>query len=224
MPLCQHNAYRNFSEPLISALEASLSPPRFGTYLKEAGFKRERAVKLYLWNVMLGQSFHFPLHVLEVVLRNAIARAFVARYGDKWWRTGTAKSFLDGWAVEQIGKARVRIKKRKSPSTSDEVVATLSFGFWTAALAPQYKQELWNKHLAVAFPHAPNGTTSDMIYAKANNALDLRNRIFHHESLVGVNALGKHSEIMQLLKWICPETQGWVKAQCSIPTLIRAKP
>ena len=63
-----------------------------------------------------------------------------------------------------------------------------------------------------------------MLYTKANNASDLRNRIFHHESLVGINALGKHSEIMQLLKWICPETQGWVKAHCSIPTLIRAKP
>lgn len=224
MPLCQHNTYRNFSEPLISALELSLSPPQFGTYLKESGFKRERAVKLYLWNIMLGQSFHFPLHVLEVVLRNAIARAFVARHGEKWWRTSIAKTFLDEWAVEQIETARRRIKKRKAQPTSDEIIATLSFGFWTAALAPRYKEKLWNHHLAVAFPHAPNGTTSDMLYAKANDALELRNRIFHHESLVGANVLGKHSEIMQLLKWICPETQGWVKTQCSIPMLARAKP
>jgi hypothetical protein len=224
MPLCQHTTYQSFSDSLISTLETSISPPRFNTYLREAGFKRDRAVRLYLRNVMLGQSFHFPLHVLEVVLRNAIARVFVARFGEKWWRTSIAKTFLDQWAIEQLEKARDRIQKRKPQCTSDEIIATLSFGFWTAALAPKYKEKLWNHHLAIAFPHAPNGTTCDILYAKANNALDLRNRIFHHESLVGVNVLGKHSEIMQLLKWICPETQSWVKSHCSTPMLTRAKP
>ena len=159
MPLCQHNTYRNFSEPLISALEASLSAPRFGAYLKETGFKRDRAVRLYLWNIMLGQSFHFPLHVLEVTLRNAIARAFVAGYQEKWWREATARTFLDQWAIEQIGDARRRINKRKKQATADEIIATLSFGFWTASLAPNIRKKYgistWQPHSLTLLKERP---------------------------------------------------------------------
>jgi hypothetical protein len=224
MPISQHSNYPTVSKELIDALEVSISQARLRPYLEAAGFNKERAIKLYLWNVMLGQSFHFPLQAFEVSLRNAISRIYVAHYGKKWWRASIARSFLDEWAVDELTTARRRLRNKGITATPDEMVARLSFGFWTAALAPKYKPQIWSRHLSAVFPHAPNGMTQDAIYAKANNALDLRNRIFHHDPLIGLNVLGNYSEIMQLLKWICPETQLWVKSHCSIPTLVRSKP
>ncbi|KQZ19063.1 hypothetical protein ASD50_05995 [Mesorhizobium sp. Root552] len=70
----------------------------------------------------------------------------------------------------------------------------------------------------------PANTEHKGIYSRVNNVLDLRNRIFHQEPLLGFNLSGNYSEIMQLLKWICPETQAWVKENCSVPRFIRSKP
>jgi hypothetical protein len=224
MPISQPGSYKPVSTELMDALERTISKARLRPYLKSSGHDRERAFKLYLWNVMIGQSFHFPLQAVEISLRNSISSVFVSIYGQKWWRESTAKQFLDEWAIDELATARKRLSRKRIRPTPDEMVSRMSFGFWVATLAPQYKPKIWSKHLMAAFPYLPSGTTQQVIYARANKALELRNKIFHHEPLIDRNLLVYHSELMELLKWICPKSQLWIKAHCSIPTVARNKP
>ncbi|MCO5066530.1 MAG: hypothetical protein M9924_19290 [Rhizobiaceae bacterium] len=224
MPISQHTIYEEVPEALIAAFERTITPARLTPYLAAAGFDHQRAVHLYIWNTMMGQSFHFPVQTLEVAYRNSVAAVFRDKFGDKWWRESIAGKFLDKRSLEELANARRRLKARRIEPNADEMVAGLSFGFWVAMLAPRYKPILWSSRLVQAFPHMPGTADHKQIYGRVNNVLDLRNRIFHQEPLLGLNLSGNYSEIMQLLKWICPETQAWVKANCSVPRFIRARP
>ena len=68
----------------INALKASLSQPRFSTYLAKAGGDAHFAIELYLYNVRLAKAFLFPLGITEVVLRNAIDTVLMQSYGPRW--------------------------------------------------------------------------------------------------------------------------------------------
>ncbi len=46
----------------------------------------------------------------------------------------------------------------------------------------------------------------------------------YDSALMGYNLLGLYSKIMELMKWICPTTQSWVKRNCWVPRVIRLKP
>jgi len=50
-------------EPVLGALEASLSPERFGTYLGATSGDRTEAMRLYTWNTALSAAFYGPLQV-----------------------------------------------------------------------------------------------------------------------------------------------------------------
>lgn len=224
MPISQHTKYDEVPNGLIVAFQRTITPARMAPYLAAAGFNAQRAVHLYQWNIMMGQSFHFPMQTLEVALRNSIASVFLDKYGEKWWRESVARTFLDERSVEELSLARKRLRRRGITPNCDEMVAGLSFGFWAAMLAPRYKPVLWSSRLIQAFPHMPAAMNHQAVYDRVNRVLDLRNKIFHQEPLLGMNLSGLYSELMQLLKWICPETQAWVRRGSSVARFVRLKP
>lgn len=208
----------------MSALDGTVSSARLGPYMKSAGFNSDRAIKLYLWNVAIGQSFHFPLQAFEVAFRNSVSGALVNEFGAIWWRPANAKKFLSARSLEEVQKTHKRLRNKGIKPNADDMVAGLSFGFWVSLLAARYKPVIWSKRLAEAFPNMPNGTTQKIVYEQSNGALNLRNRIFHHEPLISQNLSAEYADLMRLLTWLCPETQKWVKANCSVPTVMRLKP
>ncbi|MBP9094900.1 hypothetical protein KBI23_28025 [bacterium] len=74
-----------FNEEQVKALEISLSPGRMQLYRKLANNDDKEALKLYCWNNALNQSLYWPLHGLEIGLRNAMADRLFERYGDDWY-------------------------------------------------------------------------------------------------------------------------------------------
>lgn len=224
MPLSQDLITKEISNELMVGLRRTLSDPRLSPYIEAAGHDQSRAIALYLWNVTVGQSFHFPLQSLEVALRNVVASSLGQVAGEKWWDGSEAKYLLDDARLRDISDLQKRLTKRGIRITTDEVVAGLSFGFWVGMVAPKYKQNVWNKHEEDAFPAMPTGEKFQGVYRRANNALDLRNAVFHHEPLIGRDLLACYSGIMELLKWICPETEKWVRANCSVSKVMRSKP
>ena len=58
--------YLNDGQEIIN----HLSDKRFGTYLQRAGFNKDYAFELYLYNARLAKAFLFPLQILEVTVRN----------------------------------------------------------------------------------------------------------------------------------------------------------
>src|SRR4051812_36645942 len=71
--------------PVLDALQASLSPERFATYLAAANGERAEALRLYTWNTALSAAFYGPLQGLEVAVRNAMHRELSVRYGPAWY-------------------------------------------------------------------------------------------------------------------------------------------
>jgi hypothetical protein len=209
---------------LIQALELSLSPARFQIYREAAGYKDEVTVALYLWNVAIGQSFQFPLQIAEVALRNAMQRVLRAQFGQDWWQDLGCRSELGSYRSADIDTAERRIKNIYSQIKDDNIVAALMFGFWVALLHHDYDDILWSKHMNTAFPHLGATSTLRDIYRCADAVADLRNKIFHHEPVMGRNLNGDYSQIMKLIGWVCPKTKEWVKRHSSVPTVMRTRP
>ena len=76
----------------IQAVKNSLSLPRIGTYeaaLDSAGnpITSRQALHLYAWNAQVSAALMAPLHICEVVVRNAVSDALEAVYGQNWPRS-----------------------------------------------------------------------------------------------------------------------------------------
>ncbi len=76
--------------PRIAAISAALSTPRMSRYVTTCGNDHARALDLYEWNAEVSAAFMVPMHICEVVLRNAIVGAIEEVYGSNWYARGTA--------------------------------------------------------------------------------------------------------------------------------------
>ena len=57
---------------LYEVLEPHLAAARLAPYLVATQGNRRQAIKLYQWNIALSGAVYEALHIVEVVLRNAI--------------------------------------------------------------------------------------------------------------------------------------------------------
>ena len=73
-----------FPAQLVLDLEAVLSPPRFGTYLRATDGDRSRAMDLYCWNTDLSAAFYVLLQFCEIGTRNGAVEAVAAEFGANW--------------------------------------------------------------------------------------------------------------------------------------------
>lgn len=209
---------------MILPLIQTLSKERFTTYLIGAGHDQDRALALYIWNAQIGAAFHPPLQAVEVALRNSINHALVAEFGSEWWKAQKFEKVADRERNQDIEVVCRRITQRQLPLVTGQVVAGLSFGFWVGMLQPKYNPPIWGAHLRTSFPSLPSGTTRNQIFQLSRNVSALRNRISHHEPIFKRDLSLDFKKVMQLLGWLCPETEQWLRPYCDVPELIRKKP
>jgi hypothetical protein len=210
--------------PLIERLKASLSVERIATYLTAAGFNPDRALRLYLWNAAVGEAFHLPVQAVEVALRNAINRAVSAQFGPDWWKSSAFLREADRERKADIETATNRIRSKNKPLITPQMVATLTFGFWTGILQPRYNPPLWGAQLRPSFPNLPLDKSRYDLSDAAKRVADLRNRIWHHEPIFRMDLLAEFGATMKLLGWVCPVTAEWIRPHCRVPALVRQKP
>ncbi len=105
-------------DPVLDALQASLSPERFATYLAAAGGNRPEALRLYTWNTALSAAFYGPLQGLEVAVRNAMHRELSARYGPAWYDNPQAG--LDAGALDRISAGKDELRRGYGRHTTAE--------------------------------------------------------------------------------------------------------
>src|SRR6185312_16772872 len=153
----------------------------------------------YLWNAAAGQGFHFPLQTVEVALRNAVSDALVAVFGAAWWTNASCRTHLGVKRCEEIDKAETRIRnKYGAPPNNDQLTASLMFGFWAALTSAKYSR-LWPARRFAAFPNLPATLSIKDVADSSERIQALRNRIFHHEPLLGRNLLEDYADISDLL-------------------------
>lgn len=100
----------------------------------------------------------------------------------------------------------------------------MSFGFWPCLLEPRYFQEIWHHHLRLSFPKLPSGRAHKSVHLRVRAILHLRNRVAHHEPLIDRDLSREHSEIIEFVSWMCPETAEWMRAQGFVQQALRQRP
>lgn len=197
----------------------SLSKERFAPYLKSAGYSEAYAFNLYLYNARLSKAFLFPLHVLEVSLRNHMSAIFSAEFGSNWLHEPDFRAALSKDSLEALDRG---ITRAKSDNLHD-VVATLTFDFWSNLFRPEYDRSFWQKHMGDLLPNAEKPTRR--AFQKTVRDLNkFRNRIAHHEPIHKEDISAQHSLILKVISWLCEETAAWVKHHSTVNQVVRTRP
>jgi hypothetical protein len=225
MPIRQVPIAGQVSPELMTAFKRTVSPERLRTYRMASGFRDDVAIKLYLWNAAVGQSFHFPLQTVEVALRNVCHDALCDQYGENWCFNDACRAALGLKAVVELTKAETRYNNiyGRVPTTP-QLLASLSLGFWVSLLRRNYVPLIWTRHSQEAFPNLSAGETMNDVSRVGTKIQDWRNRIFHQEPLIGQDLSGNYSNILKMLGWICIDTREWTREHSCVPKVIRERP
>ncbi len=209
---------------VFSNLSNNLSPARMGRYLIAGNHDHDRAVQFYLWNVALSEAFNLPLRVMEIAVRNQIHRVLQQHYTPNWHQHARLRQELTPRGLANLTEAENRAKERYSVCTIDQVVATLSFGFWSGLVDPDFERILWRQHLQAAFPNLPGNYQLADVRKRIRNANWFRNRIAHHEPIYDANLTSYYSDATTVTAWICSDLAAWVRKNNRVPAVIRMKP
>ncbi|CAM7769668.1 hypothetical protein HHA33_26090 (plasmid) [Phytobacter diazotrophicus] len=214
-------------------IKHSLSVARIGAYEAFIGgqpglVQTEKALNLYMWNAQVSSAFLVPLHVCEVVIRNAISEVLETVYGARWpWSVGFERSLpipVHGYKPKDD-----LVNARRNQLTTGKVIPELKFVFWQKMLTGRFDNRLWNNHILRAFPNAAGlGVTNSQLRQKLYDDLEtirkLRNRIAHHEPVISRNLLSDFSIVKQLVSFRCEFTSEWMQNNQILLPLLTLKP
>jgi hypothetical protein len=213
------------SEQIFQRFEQTVSRPRLKPYRRHTESKEE-AVALYLWNMALAEALYPALGFFEVAFRNTLHEALsevrgtsVAR-DPRWFMDG---SFLEERHLGQVEEVLDRLRAQGKPVDSQStptpvepgrVVADLSFGFWVALYSSPYTARIFHPTVARVFPKSPHSQrVQSVLHKRLKEILDLRNRIFHQESIHHWGDLvDKHKRLQEVLGWIEPDQLAFLQA------------
>lgn len=197
------------SQPIFNSLTNALSTPRIGVYIAKTTPKTcLESTSLYFYNVLLCESLYPAIHILEITLRNNINEALKQSTGQSDWYD--IPYLLINNQTSQVAQAKTKILQSNKPITSDQIVSELSMGFWVGLFNAAYEHPLWrkyNKLMSQTIPRASkHQRTRDNLSRRLNPIRELRNRVFHHESIWDQRDLDQvHTTIYEVLKWLNPD-------------------
>ena len=192
-------------------LEAKLSTPRMSRYLKHNKNEQSRAAEAYVHNMRIAESFVSIFHVLEVALRNGIQKEMAIEYRRQdWYEAWDNSGNADLQKLyNKITDAKRALASRKVKATPDNIVAELSFGFWTSLFNRASIHKLSKPLMRVFFSCPKNMRQPDKMRARLNKGRDLRNRCFHHEPLLWQPLMDIHRDLLEIVKWIDRDLHAW---------------
>jgi Abi-like protein len=208
-------------------IAAWISESRFRSYLEASGGDHDRAVALYKWNAEISAAFLEILCHLEVLFRNSIDRQFpdsdptaaLSILRADCWLSDPELLTLD--SREKVNDAIARLDRIEKRPTRDQVIASLSFGFWQALFAGAY-EDLWRTTLASRFPNG-NGRRRQ-IAGLSGHLLHFRNRIAHHEAIFSGSLGIRHDEILELAGLIDADADAYIGALSRVRPLLLQRP
>ena len=195
-----------YTPPILAKLEKTLSPERLSTYRKLTQDGPEKAIKLYVWNTALSAALYTSIQGFEITLRNGLHNCLSEAFCDDWYDTLK----LENREREQVDNVKKYLKEVGKPGSPPNIVAAIGFGFWAGLLDRLYENDLWRPYLRKAFPYGPDPLRRKHVFAVVDRVRRLRNRIAHHEPILQRKLDDDHKEILELISWICPDTEKWV--------------
>lgn len=214
-----------YEAALTDALKASLSQPRLDPYIAARSGVEAHAIKWYLWNARIAKAFLFPLHAVEVVTRNAVHGALARKTGQADWLINPPANLLTPESEASRANTVQRMARQNIPLNPDNLVAALTFDFWSNLFRDDYDQ-LWDAAtLADCFPNYPAKADRSYIQRRAKRLNNLRNRIAHHEPVWGDPDLTtRFTECEEVVGLVCRRTARWMSDHSTVPATLRFPP
>ena len=208
-----------------------LTVERMGPYLDSAGGDLAAALRLYDWNSAVAGAMHADLGRLEVIFRNAIDGALNGLAAASGW---TLPWYDQELLFRQRQRESIHIaverasgRGTKSPSHG-AVIAELGFGFWRFLCVPAYLTSLWVPALVSTFPRHPAQGDPRRVRADVERRMKglhlLRNRIAHHEPIFRRDLARDRAHLLELIGWICADSQAWAAAVSRTPEIVAERP
>ncbi|MFT3862362.1 hypothetical protein [Micropruina sp.] len=222
--------------PSLDAAQAErwLSAPRYRRYLGVAGGDHAAAMETYLWNSRVAAAGIVDVGHLEVAVRNAYDRVLTRRFPD--WaidpqsplfalEQGVQRARAQQRRRNQASLARITDAKRglSSAPTHAEVVAALTFGFWSNLTVGERTPTLWNPVLHRAFP---KGTGRARVHDLVARVVKFRNRLAHNEPVFSTRTglADRLTEVRELFELIDPDAYAYVAEHSTLGVAISSCP
>ena len=191
--------------------------------MRASGSDASKAKEIYEWSARLSAASFEVIAHFEVLLRNAIDQEMSRSFkettrGIPWFLMPIGG---DQEAVSlTVSTVRERLRKLNK-ETRHQIVANLSFGFWTGLLGTKY-EELWRSTLHKSFPGSPG--TRKRIASQLEGVRRFRNRLAHHDSLLNVDIPFEFRRILLLAEWVDPAAKSWLNSLSSVMDVYSEKP
>lgn len=186
----------------------------------------------YIYNIKISEAFYPILSMLEIALRNKIHSAIHELIKKDWLLLELqSQSLLLDNEYKILVEAAKKLQFKNKKITKGALITELSFGFWINLCKKAYKTIIWDKRgvFEFVFPFFPVQNKMDrtkFISSDLKNILQLRNRIFHHETIIN-NKLGIqncYNISEKLLSYISTEHLGLSKDISRFKDIIKQKP
>ncbi|MDT0300516.1 hypothetical protein [Streptomonospora wellingtoniae] len=199
-----------------------LSEPRMAPYLDRAGGDKGDALALYEWSTRIAAAAFEDVGHVEVLLRNAVDSCLRRHFrederGIPWFLMPLPGG--EG-AAAPVRSVRQRLREDGKESR-DQIVAGLTFGYWSGLLGAEYA-DLWRECLHRAFPNAPGRRRK--VYEALDGIRAFRNRLAHHDSMLGVDVPFEARRVFEAARWIDAEAAAWLEHRSRVPELCRLCP
>mgnify|MGYP000101834819 CR=1 FL=1 len=215
------------------ALEAVLSKSRLSTYRSYVtqtigNDDLNKALELYAWNAKASSAYLLPLHIYEVVLRNAIADAITLRYGRNWATNTYFENSLPDPAHGYSPKQDL-LSVRLQHTTVGKIIPELKFAFWEQMLTKRHDGRIWDTHIKTVFPFLPVTATTAQSRSLLNgfcyNIRKIRNRIAHHEPIFNQSTLNTALiDIYTSISYRSDEATEWLTQLETVSNLLASRP
>lgn len=221
-------------------LEPHLTPARLTPFLSAARGNRREAVQLYQWNIRLSGAVYEALHVVEVVLRNAIDAQLCA-WNRQQCRGASGDPHPPDWLLDpapllrrllresDLRNARERaeraIRRQRRPVLHADLLTQMTFGTWRYLLPSRDvgRRYLWDHAVNRAFPHLARDPKE--LVRSIDGIYQLRNRVAHLEPLLRSGNIRAQFENMRLvLREIDPVAEEWFVSIQQVTALLRKRP
>lgn len=215
----------------MCAVRIALSPARMSTYeayARAVGHDPASALALYAWNARISGALLTPLHICEVVTRNAVADALESIHGVNWpWNSGFERSLPRQSGVGYDALSDLQ-NVRKKLATTGQVIADLKFVFWEKMFTSRHDHRIWNSQLKRVMPNLDDSKSvaenRRKVFDDLNQIRLLRNRIAHHEPVFTRDLLADFQLIQRLVKARCSNASDWLYAQQQVMQTLEERP
>ncbi|MDR2883842.1 MAG: hypothetical protein LBV09_01895 [Deferribacteraceae bacterium] len=191
-----------------------MSNGRMRTYEIIAYNTQKDPVDLYLLNTEASASFHFPLNICEVLLRNVIDRILSAKFTENWHTNPQFHRMIDKYHRDKLSSSIDKYANK------GDVITNLSLSFWVNLLSPKYAN-IWKNCFYSSFleykavnPRSNNPENAlNAVYNQLKRINKLRNRIAHYEPIINKNIAVEYKQMLNVISYINADCAEWVQAK-----------